>query len=203
MNTFTRLLSTALLSPPFVFLPLLIAEKPDPTHPTRELSPVVEGGKGGIHRRHASSIGFVKGEGEQIEMLRRLLDTPPEKLRLMRETIQRLEKMSPKDREDMRRRLKRFRELPQQRRSEMFRNFHYKQNSLRSYRDSLRSYWDSLPASKREKAQLDFQRLSPHERKAFVDRVLGRSEHPRKPHLPSSGPPPRKVPHGRPPPPPR
>ena len=195
MNTFTRLLSTALLSPPFVFLPQLIAEKPDPPHPPRELSPVVEGGKGGNHRRHASSIGFVKGEGEQIEMLRRLLDTPPEKLRLMRETIQRLEKMSPKDREDMRRRLKRFRELPKQRRSEVFRKFHHKQNSLRSY-------WDSLPAKTREKEQLEFQRLLPHERKAFMDRVLGRSERGGKPPFPPLGPP-RNAPRHRPPPPPR
>jgi hypothetical protein len=195
MNTFTRLLSTALLSQPFVFLPQLIAEKPDPSHPPRELSPVVEGGKGGNDRRHASSIGFVKGEGEQIEMLRRLLDTPPDKLRLMRETIQRLEKMSHKDREDMRRRLKRFRELPQQRRSEMFRNFHYKQNSLRSY-------WDSLPAKTREKEQLEFQRLLPHERKAFMDRVLGRSERGGKHPFPPLGPP-RNAPRHRPPPPPR
>ena len=125
MNTFTRLLSTAILSQPFVFQPQLIAEKPDPSHPPRELSPVVERGKGGNPRGQHSRLPLLVGEGEQIEMLRRLLDTPPEKLRLMRETIQRLEKMSPKDREDMRRRLKRFRELPQQRRSGMFQNFHY------------------------------------------------------------------------------
>jgi hypothetical protein len=195
MNTFTRLLSTAILSQPFVFQPQLIAEKPDPSHPPRELSPVVERGKGGNPRGQHSRLPLLVGEGEQIEMLRRLLDTPPEKLRLMRETIQRLEKMSPKDREDMRRRLKRFRELPKQRRSEVFRKFHHKQNSLRSY-------WDSLPAKTREKEQLEFQRLLPHERKAFMDRVLGRSERGGKPPFPPLGPP-KNAPRNQPPPPPR
>lgn len=200
MKTLTRFL---LLIPTSCFLVItstIMAEKSGPSHTSRKNS-LVAGDTNSKkvkrqHRGSESDLPLADRGGEQIEMLRRLLETPPEKLRLMRETIQRVENMTPEDREDMRRRLKRFRELPLQRRSEVFRNFHHKQNSLRRY-------WDSLPQKKRDKELLEFQRLAPHERKAFVDRLSGRSEHGGgKPPFPPAGTP-RNVPRHRPSPQPR
>ena len=177
-----------------------MAEKSGSSHTSRKNYPVAGDTNSKKdkrqHRESESNLPLADKGGEQIEMLRRLLESPPEKLRLMRETIQRVEKMTPEDREDMRRRLKRFRELPLKRRSEVFRNFHHKQNSLRRY-------WDSLPPKKRDKELLEFQRLAPHERKAFVDRLSGRFERGAgKPPFPPIGSP-RNVPHHRPSPQPR
>ena len=199
MKMLTRSLSAIVISFTLGILPRTMAEKSGPSPPSRKNSPIAgdtnSKGDKRQHRGPGSDLPLADRGGEQLEMLRRLLDTPPEKLRLMRETIQRVEKMSPEDREDMRLRLKRFRELPLQRRSEVFRNFHHKQNSLRSY-------WDSMPPQKRDKEMHEFQRLPPHERKAFMDRVLRRSERGGKPPFPPIGPP-RNAPRHRPPPPPR
>ena len=129
----------------------------------------------------------------QIDMLRRLLDAPPEQLRYMRETIERIERMSPEQREDMRRRLHNFRDLPQHRRSEVFSDFHRRQ-------DQLHRYWESLPPEKREREKRRLHNLPAHERKAFLDRTLGEFDRGRKPPSPSSppGPPHRKSQRGRP-----
>lgn len=195
MKTFPFLFPNALLLQLLVFPLQLLAEKSDSFSQSLEILPVAKDDKMDNHRVPHSRLPQFEGGGEQIEMLRRLLDTPPEKLRFMRETIQRVEKMSPEDREEIRRRLKRFRELPQHRRNEVFRKYHNKQNSLRKY-------WSGLPPQKREREMLEFQRLPPHERKAFVDRVLNRSDRSKKPPVPLHGPH-RGVPEHRPPPPPR
>ena len=200
MNPLIRLLPSILTSCFLVITSTIMAEKSGSSHTSRKNYPVAGDTNSKKdkrqHRESESNLPLADKGGEQIEMLRRLLESPPEKLRLMRETIQRVEKMTPEDREDMRLRLKRFRELPLKRRSEVFRNFHHKQNSLRRY-------WDSLPPKKRDKELLEFQRLAPHERKAFVDRLSGRFERGAgKPPFPPIGSP-RNVPHHRPSPQPR
>ena len=65
MKTFTRLLSTAILSQPFVFLSQLTAEKPDPSHPPPQILPVVEGGKAGNHRGQHPRLPLLEGEDFQ------------------------------------------------------------------------------------------------------------------------------------------
>ena len=58
--------------------------------------------QGGIEREELRA--------EQMELLRFFLEASPERLQVIRKTIERVEKMTPEERKSMRARLKRFRE---------------------------------------------------------------------------------------------
>jgi hypothetical protein len=106
-----------------------------------------------------------KGGYNRMEMLRRLLDTPPEQLRMIRETIRRIEQMTPPERDAMRQRLKKFSDLPSNSRSKMLSDFHTRQ-------ECLNRHWQSFPPDKREKEKQHFEKLPPEKRKAYINRIL-------------------------------
>lgn len=106
-----------------------------------------------------------QGGYNRLEMLRRLLDTPPEHLRMIRETIRRIEQMTPPERDAMRKRLKKFRDLPSNSRSKMLSDFHTRQ-------EFLNRHWQSFPPDKQEKEKQHFEKLPPEKRKAYINRIL-------------------------------
>jgi hypothetical protein len=118
-----------------------------------------------------------QGGYNRLEMLRRLLDTPPEHLRMIRETIRRIEQMTPPERDAMRKRLEKFRDLPSNSRTKMLSDFHTRQ-------DFLNRHWQSFPSDKREKQKQDFEKLPPEKRKAYINKILkNRKFPPGPPHL--------------------
>jgi hypothetical protein len=118
-----------------------------------------------------------QGGYNRLEMLRRLLDTPPEHLRMIRETIRRIEQMTPPERDAMRKRLKKFRDLPSNSRTKMLSDFHARQ-------EFLNRHWQSFPPDKREKQKQDFEKLPPEKRKAYINRIpKDRKFPPGPPHL--------------------
>jgi hypothetical protein len=126
--------------------------------------------QGSVSPRH-------QGGYNRMEMLRRLLDTPPEHLRMIRETIRRIEQMTPPERDAMRKRLKKFRELPSNSRTKMLSDFHTRQ-------EFLNRHWQSFPPDKQEKEKQHFEKLPPEKRKAYINRILkNRKFPPGPPHL--------------------
>ena len=116
-----------------------------------------------------------QGGYNRLEMLRRLLDAPPEQLRMIRETIRRIEQMTPPERDAMRKRLKNFRDLPSNSRSKMLSDFQTRQ-------ECLNRHWQSFPPDKRDKEKQNFEKLPLEKRKPYINRILNRKFPPGPPH---------------------
>ena len=84
--------------------------------------------------------------------------------------------MTPPERDAMRQRLKKFRDLPSNSRSKMLSDFHTRQ-------ECLNRHWQSFPPDKQEKEKQHFEKLPPEKRKAYINRILNRKFPPGLPHL--------------------
>lgn len=88
----------------------------------------------------------------QVDLLRSLLDAPPEKLRILRQTIERLEGMSIERKKEIKHRLKNLRNLrPEDRTKEL--------KTLRNRQNILGKYWQTLEPEKRKKEMRKFHKL--------------------------------------------
>jgi len=101
---------------------------------------------------------------EQMELLRFLLEASPERLQVIRGTIERVEKMTPEERKSMRARLKRFRENAPAARTEMMRDFRMRQ-------DLLRRYWKTLDPETRAREMKHFYQLPLPQRSKYLEKV--------------------------------
>ena len=101
---------------------------------------------------------------EQMELLRFLLEASPERLQVMRRTIERVEKMTPEERKSMRARLKRFRENAPAARTKMMKDFQSRQ-------DSLRKYWKTLDSEAKAREMNNFHQLSLPDRQRYLEKV--------------------------------
>ena len=89
----------------------------------------------------------------QVDLLRTLLEMPPEKLRIMRNTIERVEGMSPVQKKEIKTRLRKLKDLkPDYRLHEL--------RLLRRRHDILNKYWQSLNSESREEEMKKFYNLS-------------------------------------------
>jgi len=114
-------------------------------------------GQGGHRKRRAP------GE-EQMELLRFFLEASPERLQVIRKTIERVEKMTPEERKSMRARLKRFREKAPAARTKMMKDFHMRQ-------DLLNRYWKTLDPETRVREMNHFYQLSLPQRPKYFEKV--------------------------------
>ena len=101
---------------------------------------------------------------EQMELLRFLLEASPERLQVMRRTIERVEKMTPEERKSMRARLKRFRENAPAARTKMMKDFQSRQ-------DSLHRYWKTLDPEARARETKHFHQLPMPERYKYLEKI--------------------------------
>ena len=101
---------------------------------------------------------------EQMELLRFLLEASPERLQVIRRTIERVEKMTPEERKSMRGRLKRFRENAPAARTKMMKDFQSRQ-------DSLRKYWKTLDSETKAREMSNFYQLSFADRQKYLEKV--------------------------------
>ena len=112
----------------------------------------------GLHRKKRPP-----GE-EQMELLRFLLEASPERLQVIRRTIEHVEKMTPEERKSMRGRLKRFRENAPAARTKMMKDFQSRQ-------DSLRKYWKTLDSEAKAREMSNFHQLSLPDRQKYLEKV--------------------------------
>ena len=99
---------------------------------------------------------------EEIRMLRRLLELPPHRLRILRKTIERMEKYTDQERELMKKKLSRFRaEGPEERRKVL--------EHLKKRHDLLKLYLSKLDPEKRLTEAKKFHALSMQDKRKFLE----------------------------------
>ena len=101
---------------------------------------------------------------EQMELLRFLLEASPERLQVIRRTIERVEMMTLEERKSMRGRLKHFRENAPAARSKMMKDFQSRQ-------DLLRRYWKTLDPKAKAHEMKNFHKLPLPERQKYLEKV--------------------------------
>jgi hypothetical protein len=103
---------------------------------------------------------------DQIDLLRSLLDASPERLRVMKKTIERVESMSPDQKRNVKMRLRKLRDAPP--------HIRFKElGNLRLRYEKLNKYWKSLKSEKRKSEMKNFQNLSLSERDSYFRDVVG------------------------------
>ena len=121
--------------------------------------PMKEGGK-------ADKADFSKLE---IEILLKLLKAKPEKLRIMRKTIERVELMTPEQKRGMSLRLNRFRNASDSEKEQFFSRFQSRMNTLKHY-------WDSLEPDKKKAETKKFYNLKEQERSDYIKQLRERKK---------------------------
>lgn len=102
---------------------------------------------------------------DQVRMMRMLLDMPPERLQVIKKAIDRVEKMSPDEKELVRVRLERFRRGDSVEKQNLLRH-------LKSRQDWLQEYWNSLDSKTRSQEMKKFLELPMGERKKFIQKRM-------------------------------
>ena len=102
----------------------------------------------------------------QVDLLRSLLDAPPEKLRILRQTIERLESMSMEQKKEIKHRLRNLRNSRPEDRTKELKNLRHRQNILGKY-------WQTLEPEKRKKEMRKFHKLSMAERTQYFNSIKG------------------------------
>ena len=103
---------------------------------------------------------------DQIDLLRSLLDASPERLRVMKKTIERVESMTPDQKRNVKIRLRKLRDAPP--------HIRFKElGNLRLRHEKLTKYWQSLKSEKRKSEIKNFQNLSLSERDSYYRDVIG------------------------------
>ncbi len=96
---------------------------------------------------------------EEIHGLMRLAELPREKLAALRQSVERLEKMTPEERSELRQKLEKLRHAGRREIDEA--------NRQRRTNFLVR-YWNSLPPEKKEAEAAAFKKMTPEERRAYV-----------------------------------
>ena len=112
---------------------------------------------------------FVDAGEEEIRMLRKLLELPPARLKILRKTIERMEKYSEEDRELMRRKLSRFKAGAPEERKKFIEQIRRRHELLQSYLSKF------SPKQKIEEAK-KFHALSLNEKRKFFEDLNRTSE---------------------------
>ena len=119
--------------------------------------------------RKKKGSGFAKIGDDEIRFLRRLLDLPPERLRMLRKTIERLENYSEEERKALKDKLAHFRSGSLEERDK-------KIEDLMRRHALLREHMGKLPLGERAKRMKKFQSLNLTEKKRFLDELKKSNE---------------------------
>ena len=111
---------------------------------------------------------------EEIRMLRRLLELPPARLKLLRKTIERLEIYSDEEREAMKKKLAHFRNRSPEERKVVIDHV-LKRHSL------LKAHLEKLSPAERASRMKRFQSSTPIEKRKFLDGLQKATEDQSKP----------------------
>lgn len=104
----------------------------------------------------------------QVDLLRSLLDAPPEKLRILRQTIERVEGMSLERKKEIKHRLRSLRNLKPEVRTKELKMLRHRQNILGKY-------WQTLEPVKRKEEMRKFYKLCLADRTQYFNTI--KAEH--------------------------
>jgi hypothetical protein len=119
---------------------------------------------------------------DEVRTLMRIVNLPQEKLESLRQSIDVLAKMTPEEKQRLRKKLELLRNSPPGNPPPGFRR-----------NNPVLRYWRSLPPEKFREEQAKFNKMTREERRAYIDEIIKKAP---RPH------PPRQRPHPPPPPPP-
>ncbi len=106
---------------------------------------------------------------EEISMLRKLLELPPARLKILRKTIERMEKYSEEDRELMRRKLSRFKAGGPEERKKVI-------EQIRRRHELLQSHLSKFSPNQKIEEAKKFHALSLNEKRKFFEDLNRTSE---------------------------
>ena len=101
----------------------------------------------------------------EVELLRSLLDASPERLKIMKKTIERVESMSPQKKKEIKMRLKQLKDSPPHLRE-------HELGRLKRRYEQLTQHWASLQPKDRQNEIKAFRALSFTEREKYFKRVI-------------------------------
>lgn len=99
---------------------------------------------------------------EEIRMLRRLLEMPPARLRMLRKTIERMENYSEEEREEMKKKLTKYQASSSGERSQAM-------ESLLRRHSLLKSHWSKFSLERRASEIKKLNSMTQKERRKFFD----------------------------------
>lgn len=154
-----------------LFLNILSSKGSSPVNDSGTANTIDREFKRGFDKNMSKSGGFRKSNFSdlgEIEILRRLLDAPPEKLKIMKKTIERVESMTPEQKRNVSNRLKKLRESPPHIR-------HNEIGKLRFRRDKLNNYWQGLGVEERKSEMEKFFKLSALGREKYMTEITSKN----------------------------
>ena len=101
----------------------------------------------------------------EVELLRSLLDASPERLKIMKKTIERVESMSPEKKKEIKMRWRQLKESPPHLRAQEL-------GRLKRRHDQLSEYWATLNSKDRQNEIKAFRALSFTEREKYFKSVI-------------------------------
>jgi hypothetical protein len=154
----------------FIFLSVLIITKLLSSEPLVKPSKVNFGEKlnKSFNDRNMTKSGSKRSvqlpNASEIELLQRLLDVSPERLRFMKKAIERVESMNPEQKKNIKERLSKLKNSPPHIRKREI-------GKLRSRHEKLNKYWKDLDFEKRKLEITKFQSLSSLEKDNYLKRI--------------------------------
>jgi hypothetical protein len=103
--------------------------------------------------------------GREVELLRSLLDAPPERLKILKKTIERVELMSPQKKKEIKKRLRQLKESPPHIRA-------HELGRLKRRQMQLNNYWQGMSPKDRQNEIKAFRALSLVERESYFKSVI-------------------------------
>ena len=113
-----------------------------------------------ISRRRLSFPGV-----NEVELLRSLLDASPERLKIMKKTIERVESMSPQKKKEIKKRLRQLKDSPQHIRAKEL-------GWLKRRQEQLNNYWQTLSPQDRENEIKSFRAIPSGEREKYFRSII-------------------------------
>lgn len=101
----------------------------------------------------------------EVELLRSLLDASPERLKIMKKTIERVESMSPQKKKEIKKRLRQLKDSPPHIRADEI-------GRLKRRYEQLTQYWASLNPKDRQNEIKAFRALTFPEREKYFKSVI-------------------------------
>lgn len=113
------------------------------------------------------------GMRERLEVVERFLNMPPEKLAMIRSLIERIEQMTPEEKERLRERIREVRSMDGERQRHLmdtYRGMPWQDRVI------LRQYWQSLSPEQQQLYREELMQMTPEERLARRDDMLAEAK---------------------------
>lgn len=133
----------------------------------RELSPIEHSPP--VDNFAALSPAEQKKKMQEIAMLDRFLKLPPDKLRRIRQTIEKIENMSFEEKEILRNQLQAYKSLHPRQQEDLRKRFDRLPSEERAI---MRQRWLQMTAEERIAERIKIQQLSPEERRQFHKNII-------------------------------